>query len=413
MTVNEGTQDRRSAAPFDVADPELYARGDPLPVWRELRESNPVHWNDAGVAGESFWAIMTYKPANQVYKDSDTFTSERGMRLGSGQHGVDAAAGKMMIVTDPPRHAKLRNLMNSAFTPRRMAAMEDTIRDVLRLLIDEALERGAVDFVVDIAAILPSAIVCHIMDVAREEHYVLTEMTSKAFGANLDDRGGPVSARENAIANAKIFTYYTELLKRRRAEPGDDVVSTLAHGCVDDVPLTDTEIIMNCHGILLGANETTRLASAGGLLALMENPAEWRRLRNGDVSLETAANEILRYTSPAMHMKRVARRDTEVGGMRIQAGEAVAIWNPSVNRDEAVFAQPDALDLGRKPNRHVTFGRGTHFCIGAALARAELRVLLQVILDRLAGAELTGPVRKMRSNFMWGVERMPVRLVPR
>ncbi|MFE4613673.1 cytochrome P450 [Streptomyces niveus] len=412
MTSTVSTYADRPAAPYDVTDVALYADGDPLPVWRDLRATAPVHWNSTGIPGEEFWAVMTYDSAVQVYKDSTAFTSERGMRLGSTQHGVDAAAGKMLIVTDPPRHARLRQLMNSAFSPRRTAEMEQTMRDVLNPLIDDAFERGVVDFVTDIAAVLPAAIVCHIMDVARDEHGAFTEMTSKAFGASLGEEGGPVTVAASARANAKIFAYYAKLLKQRRAQPGNDVVSTLAHGEVDGVPLTDTEIIMNCNGILLGANETTRLASAGGLLALIENPAEWQRLRDGVVSLDTAVEEILRYTSPAMHMKRVARIDTEVGDQYVKAGETVAIWNPSANRDEAVFDRPDTLDLARKPNRHLAFGTGSHFCIGAALARVELRVMLQILVDRLSGAEIAGPVRRMRSNFMWGVERMPVTLLP-
>ncbi|GAA4834673.1 cytochrome P450 [Kitasatospora terrestris] len=413
MTAAAKDRAQRPTPALNVADPALYAHGDPLPVWRELRATAPVHWNDTGVPGEAFWAVMTYEPAVQVYKGTNTFTSERGMRLGSGRHGVDAAAGRMMIVTDPPRHTKLRNLMNSAFTPRRTAQMEQTMRDVLTPLIDEAVETGVVDFVTDIAAVLPAAIVCHIMDVAREEHQAFTDMTSRAFGANLGAEGGPVSVAASTVANAKIFAYYARLLEQRRAAPGDDVVSTLATSEVDGVPLTDAEIVMNCNGILLGANETTRLASAGGLLALIENPAQWQRLRDGDVSPDSAVEEVLRYTSPAMHMKRVARTDTEIGGQTIKAGETVAIWNPSANRDEAVFDRPDRLDLGRTPNRHLAFGMGSHFCIGAALARIELRVMLQLLVDRLSGAELAGPVRTMHSNFMWGVEHMPVTLLPK
>lgn len=413
MTASAGFCADRPAPTADVTDADLYADGDPLPVWRDLRASAPVHWNGTSIPGEGFWAVMTYEPAVRVYKDSAAFTSEQGMRLGSGRHGVDAAAGKMMIVTDPPRHTRLRQLMNSAFSPRRTAEMEQTMRDVLNPLIDDAVERGSVDFVTEIAAVLPAAIVCHIMDVAREEHGAFTDMTSKAFGASLGAEGGPVSVAASTRANAKIFAYYAKLLEQRRAQPGDDVVSTLAHGEVDGVPLTDTEIIMNCNGILLGANETTRLASAGGLLALIENPSEWQRLRDGEVALDTAVEEILRWTSPAMHMKRVARIDTELGGHTVLAGETVAIWNPSANRDEAVFDRPDTLDLGRKPNRHLAFGMGSHFCIGAALARVEMRVMLQILVDRLAGAQLAGPVRKMRSNFMWGVERMPVTLLPK
>lgn len=395
----------------DVADPDLYADGDPLPLWAELRATAPVHWNDRPEHGGGFWAVMTHAPAMRVYKDNETFSSERGIRLTVDPNAIDAAAGKMMIVTDPPRHVQFRKLMNPGFGPRRTAQLQHGMDEVLGPLIDQALERDSVDFVSDVAAVLPAVIISQLMDMAIEEHTQLTELTSKAFGASLGEAGCPVTRADSTRANLLIFRHYTRLLARRRAAPGDDVVSLLAQGDIDGVPLTDDEIVMNCNGLLLGANETTRLASAGGLLALMEHPDQWRRLRDGEVGLDTAVEEILRYTSPAMHMVRVARRDVELDGVAVRAGDRVALWNPSANRDESVFDRPEVFDLGRKPNRHIAFGAGGHFCVGAALARMELQVLLRVLIDKVAGAELTGPVRRMRSNFMWGVERLPVRLI--
>jgi cytochrome P450 len=188
------------------------------------------------------------------------------------------------------------------------------------------------------------------------------------------------------------------------------LVSILATSLVDGVALTDAEIVMNCNVLLLGAHETTRLASAGGLLALMEHADEWRRLRDGQVELDTAVEEILRYTSPAMHRLRVARAETVVGGQTIRPGERVAIWNPSANRDEAVFPRPDSLCLDRKPNRHLALGLGNHFCIGAGLARVELPAFLRVLVAKVAEVHLTEPARWTRSNFAWGLERMPVAL---
>jgi cytochrome P450 len=258
--------------------------------------------------------------------------------------------------------------------------------------------------------VLPSVIFCHFMDVAPEEHHTLVELTSTAFGASLGESDCPVSTVDSTRANARIFLHYSKLLAQRRATPGDDVVSILAASTVDGAPLTDTEIIMNCNVLLLGAHETTRLSSAGALLALMAHPDEWRRLRDGDIDLDTAVEEVLRYTSPAMHRLRVAREDTVIGGQVIRAGERVAIWNPSANRDEAVFDEPDTLRLDRRPNRHLALGLGSHFCIGAGLARVELRAFLRVLVDKVADAQLTEPVRWTRSNFAWGLERMPVAL---
>lgn len=396
----------------DVADPNLYADGDPLPLWAELRATAPVHWNDHPEHGGGFWAVMTHAPATRVYKDNAAFSSERGIRLTVDPNAIAAATGRMMIVTDPPRHAKFRKLMHPGFGPRRAARLERAMDEILRPLIDEALNRESVDFVSDVAAVLPAVIISQLMDMAIEEHEQLTELTSKAFGASLGEAGCPVTQGDSTRANLLIFRHYMRLLAKRRAVPGADVVSLLAQGDVDGIPLTDDEIVMNCNGLLLGANETTRLASAGGLLALIQHPDQWALLRTGAVSVDTAVEEILRWTSPAMHMVRVARHDVDLDGVLVRAGERVALWNPSANRDETVFDRPEAFDLSRKPNRHIAFGAGAHFCIGAALARMELQVMLRVLIEKVAGAELTGPVRRMRSNFIWGIERLPVRFIP-
>ena len=390
----------------DLADPDLYAVGDPVPVWQRLRETAPVHWNDHPASG-GFWAVVAHEPALQVYKGRE-FTSEQGMRLGSDPQAVAAAAGRMLIVTDPPRHTGIRRLIAPVLNPRRVGAMEETMREVLEPLVDAALERGTLDFVSEVAAVLPSAIVCQLMRIDQEERLRLVELTSTAFGSSAD--GCPVSPTARIQANASIFRYYLGLLGRRRANPGDDIVSVLAEGLVDGEPLTDSEIILNCNGLLSGANETTRLASAAAVLAFIEHEDQWELLRSGRLDLDTAVEEILRWSSPNMHVIRTARTDTVICGQEIRAGQQVAVWTPSVNRDETVFDQPHTFDLRRTPNRHLTFGAGSHFCVGASLARVELRVFLQVLAAKVARAEVTGPVRRMRSNFMWGIESLPVRL---
>ncbi|MGW2426316.1 cytochrome P450 [Streptomyces sp. NPDC001709] len=395
---------------IDVADPELYATGDPVGVWSHLRATTPVYWN-ASSPGPGFWAVMSYGPALQVYRATETFTSQQGMRLGSDPAAVAAAAGKMLIVTDPPVHQRLRRLMSSAFTPRMVSGLEATMQSVIEPLVDEAVQEGTVDFVSRIAAVLPAATICAIMDVPSSERSTMIELTSTAFGASVGGTGQcPIDQAARAEAHSEIFFYYSELVEQRRQEPGDDVISALLRGRLGDRPLTDEEILLNCDGLLTGANETTRHASAAGLLALIENPDQWQRLRDGAVGVDSAVEELLRYTSPAMHVMRVATKDTELGGHQVRAGDRVAVWNSSANRDADVFANPDALDLGRAPNRHLAFGVGPHFCLGAALARAELRVLLRTLLDRVSHVELAGPVRRLRSNFVWGIEHLPVSL---
>lgn len=394
----------------DIADPALYESGDPVAVWARLRATTPVYWNEHP-PGPGFWAVMAYEPALEVYRNTDAFTSELGMRIDSDPAAIRAAAGKMLIVTDPPAHQQLRQVMNSAFLPRVVATLAASMRSVIEPLVVASLRKESVDFVSEVASVLPAAIICNIMNVPRSDRSKMVELTSRAFGASVGaETRCPAGQLERTEAHAEIFAYFNELVERRRRDSGDDVISALIGGEMGGRRLTDTEILMNCDGLLTGANETTRHASAAGLIALIDNPGEWRRLRNGEVEVDSAVEEVLRYTSPALHVMRVATKDVKVGDQLVQAGESVVVWNSSVNRDEAIFADPDRFDLGRWPNRHLTFGIGPHFCLGATLARVELRVLLEVLAEQVTHMELAGPVRRMRSNFMWGIEHLPVAL---
>ncbi|WP_018791294.1 cytochrome P450 [Salinispora arenicola] len=395
---------------MDVADPELFRSGDPLALWANLRRTTPVFWNEHP-PGDGFWSIVSYAPALRMYRDTDSFTSEQGMRLDSDDAAVRAASGKMLIVTDPPRHSAMRQLMTSAFVPRVVTAMEASMRRVIEPLVDDALARGEVDFVSDIAAVLPAAIICEIMNVPQSDRELMIRLTSAAFGASVGGTDGcPMDQLQRTEAHADIFLYYTELMADRRRQPGSDVVTALLQARMDGRRLTEEEVVLNCDGLLTGANETTRHASAACVLALMDNPEQWRLLQSGEADVSTAVEEVLRYTSPALHVTRVAKKDVRVGDQLVRAGERVVVWNASVNRDETVFLDPDRFDLRRSPNRHLTFGIGPHFCIGAPLARVELKVLLQVLAEKVGAMELAGPVRRLRSNFMWGIESLPLRL---
>lgn len=403
----------------DVADPDLYAHGDPVATWASLRATSPVFWNEHP-PGPGFWAVMSYAPALQVYRDTESFTSELGMRVDSDPEAVRAAASKMLIVTDPPTHPRLRKLMNAAFVPRVVSTLEASMRRVVEPLIESALARDDIDFVSEIAAILPAAIICEIMNIPQSEGSTMIRLTSQAFGASVGTArtraetaacpamGTSAFELSKTEAHGEILLYYADLVAQRRQNPGDDVVSALIQGELEGRPLTDEEILLNCDGLLTGANETTRHASAAGLKALIENPEEWRRLKEGLVDIETAVDEVLRYTSPALHVMRMAKRDVSVGGQQVRAGEAVVIWNSSVNRDETVFPDPDRFDLSRTGNRHLTFGIGPHFCLGAPLARVELKVLLEVLAEKVTEMEIVGDVKRLRSNFMWGIEHLPV-----
>jgi cytochrome P450 len=276
-------------------------------------------------------------------------------------------------------------------------------------LVEEALTETEFDFI-DLAKQLPNRVVCAMMGIPREDWSWIGALTTDAFDS--PDEG--VRSR----AHSEIFLYFIELLRRRRAEPGDDLISQIAFDSQvresgRERRLTDEEIVFNCNGILSGANETTRYAAAGAVHMFARHPQQWRRLQTlGPDGIATAVEEVLRWTTPGVHALRTATRDTEVGGVPIAAGDRVTLWNVSANRDEEIFDHPDRFLVDRRPNRHLAFGHGRHLCLGARLSRIELATLLQRLTARLDGFETTGPVLYNESNFTWGIRSLPVRLLP-
>ncbi len=390
----------------DLADPNLYAFGQPEQVWAELRRHRPVHFVGRS-DGTGFWAITRYAEAVRVLKDPATFSSARGMRLGSNPGAVAAAANKMLIVSDPPRHGALRHAMNAVFTPRMVRRLHDTMRVVVTECFDEAAgARTAVEFT-DIAARLPVATVCELLGVPKCDWNFMARSTRSAFGED----GGDQLAR--AKAHADILAYYADLVRDRRRQPREDLVSSLVRADVGGSPLTDLEIYLNCDGLISGGNETTRHATTGGLLALINHQSQWDLLHGDPGLLDSAVAEILRFTSPAMHVLRTVTADVELGGRQLRAGDQVTVWLPSANRDELVFAAPDDFDITRTPNRHLAFGIGEHYCLGSSLARYELAVFFGELVRRFSTAELAGPVRRLSSNLIRGLQSMPVVLTAR
>ncbi|MFC0006730.1 cytochrome P450 [Micromonospora siamensis] len=391
----------------DVADPVLHRDGVLDPVWRWMRHNDPVRWT-VRPNRDAYWSVTAHADAVRVLRDSRTFSSERGIRLGGDPLAAAAASRKMLIVTDPPRHGDIRRIIGSAFTARTVQRLEQNMRATVTACLDEAFERGTCDLV-RIAARLPVSVICDLLGVPREDWDFMLDRTTVAFGA-VDEHGGPTAAA--AEAHTDILLYYLELVKQRRRDPREDVVTALVRGEVDGRPLTDEEILLNCDGLISGGNETTRHASVGGLLALAAHPDQWRTLRDDPTVLPTAVEEILRWTTPGAHTLRTAARDTELAGRRIGAGQPVVVWGRSVNRDETVFDAPDVFRLDRRPNRHLTFGHGAHYCLGGALATSELRVLFGEVARRVATIEVPGPVSRVRSNHIAGFEEAVVALRP-
>ena len=402
----------------DLTDLDLFVRGRAHDAWRRLRAEAPVSWNDGGSWFPGFWSITKYDDVRTISRDPATFISSRGitMMVDPENPGPAAGAGKMLITMDPPRHVRLRRLVNKGFTPRMVAQLEPSVREITTGIIDEVAPRGACDFVTEVAALLPLAVICTLMGVPREGWQLMFTLTNRVLGAaDPEYQTGADDQQDTAIQGQRdMFGYFARLVAERRLGGGrDDLVGVLTGAEVDGQQLTDEEILYFCYLLILAGNETTRNAISGGMLALLEHPAAWARLRADPALLPTAVEEILRWTSPVMHMARIATRDVELRGQRIRAGEKVLLWYPSANRDEEVFPDADRFDVGRAPNDHLAFGLGEHFCLGAGLARLELRVMFEELMRRLPDVELAGEVERLRSGFIGGIKHMPVRYAPR
>ncbi|HEX6700327.1 MAG TPA: cytochrome P450 [Gaiellaceae bacterium] len=397
---------------IDLTDPANFEGEDAgFDVWGLLAREAPVFWNRCADR-PGFWALTKYRHALAVYQDWRSFTSQRGMQVAQDEAAARRAAGKMLIVTDPPRHRQLRSVLSDAFTQSAVRRLEEDMRGIVADALTSAADRDEFDFVVEVASKLPMSVICALLGVPRADWEQMVEWTRTAFGSVAGDRDrDPVTETEKIAANADIFFYYSDLVAERRrtlTDDSDDLISILVRGSAGDAPLTDEEILLNIQGLITGGNETTRHSSAGAVIALIENPDEWERLKTTPSLLATAVEEVLRWTAPSIHVMRTALRDVTLGDQLIRAGEQVTIWNPAVNRDEDEFPEAHRFDVGRTPNRHLTFGIGHHFCIGAALARLELRVLLTELTARVSSMELAGPVKRLRSTTMWGVDCVPV-----
>ncbi|UUY46520.1 cytochrome P450 [Streptomyces yangpuensis] len=395
---------------IDLLDPGPFGRNDFWPTFTWLRANSPVHWHpEPGSDDGGFWALSRHRDIMKVYADSDTFTSGRGMRLGSDPAAVAAVAQRMLIVSDVPHHTRLKRALGQAFGPQQMPRLEALVEQVVADLVTEAAEADELDFI-DLAKQLPNRVVCAILGIPRADWAWIGALTTDAFDSPDE------AVRSNA--HSEIFLYFIELLAERRARPGEDLVSQIAHDTLVDEgdgserPLSDHEIVFNLNGVLSGANETTRYSAAGAVHMFAEHPDQWRLLRRlGPDGIAPAVEEILRWTTPGVHALRTAAHDTEIAGTPIAAGARVTLWNVSANRDEDVFADPHSFRVDRRPNRHVAFGHGRHLCLGARLARFELGALLTEMLAVLDGFELTGPATFNSSNFTWGINSLPVRLL--
>ncbi|MEU0088895.1 cytochrome P450 [Streptomyces sp. NPDC006274] len=390
---------------FDLTDPRTYQETDIHAMWRRFRAERPVHRHPETEAGPAFWVLSRYADVMAVYKDDDRFHSERGNVLATLLHGSDSASGKMLAVTDGPRHAAIRKLLLKSFSPRALSHISEQVVRRTRRLLGEAVERGEADFAKDVAEHIPISTICDLLGVPESDRSFLLSLNKQALSSDSAEH----TAQDAWLARNEILMYFSELAEARRADPVDDVISVLATGEVDGKPLSEDEIVLNCYSLILGGDETSRLSMIGSVVALMEHPDQWRRLKEREVTVESAVEEVLRWTSPAMHFGRRALTDVEIGDELIAEGDIVTLWNTSANRDEAVFENPEVFDLGRTPNKHTSFGYGPHFCLGAYLGRVEINAMLDALRTAVISVEPAGPVQPVFSNFLNGLGSLPIR----
>jgi len=409
---------------IDLLDPALFQAGDFHGALRTLRREDPVHWNPGNAEFRGFWSLTRYHDIKTVSRRPDLFISSKGI---SGATALDQAmfpgppaGAASIIMMDPPRHVKLRRLVNKGFTPRAVDALEPKIRAIANEILDDVASRGAFDFVVEVAAKLPLAVICGMLGLERSAWPVMFDLTNRMLGANdpeyqevvsAESRGTLQAQRDTAMAaRIAMFGFFREQVELRRRAPGDDIVSGLLEAEVDGEKLSEFEQLAFCLLLVLAGNETTRNAISGGMVAFAEHPGERARLQKDPALIDTAVEEILRWTSPLHHMARVASEEVEIQGRKIREGERLLMWYPSANRDEEIFADPYRFDVARDPNEHLAFGIGEHFCLGAGFARKEVRVMFEELFRRFPNIEVTGPPERLRSTFINGVKHLPVRL---
>jgi cytochrome P450 len=403
-------------AQVDFTDLDNFANGFPHELFAVHRREAPVYWHrptEHTPDAEGFWSIATYAETLAVLKDPVTFSSVTGGDRPFGGTLLQdlSIAGQVLNMMDDPRHTQIRRLVSSGLTPRMIRLVEDDLRARTCRLLDAVVPGEPFDFVVDIAAELPMQMICILLGVPESERHWLFEAIEPQF-----DFGGARTASLSQLsaeeAGSRMYTYGQELIASKRAQPTDDMLSVVANEALaDDAPaMSDLELYLFFSLLFSAGAETTRNAVAGGLLVLANHPDQLQALRDDLDTLPTAVEEMVRWTSPSPSKRRTATRDVTVGGASIAAGQKVQIWEGSANRDASVFDDADEFDIVRKPNPHLGFGQGVHYCLGANLARLELRVLFEELLSRFGTARVVRDVEWTRSNRHTGIRHLVVEL---
>ncbi|MDO8432140.1 MAG: cytochrome P450 [Candidatus Binatus sp.] len=414
MSTPQELSPELSPESLNIIGPEHYAKnGYPHREWAWLRKHKPVSWCEYPNT-DPFWAITKHADLVQISKQPRLFLNGPRLLVFVNESGMEQSPTppfRHLLDMDPPVHGEYRAIVSRHFTRRGVRPLQPEIERITRKVLDDVTGRGECDFVTDVSSRIPLAVIAELLGVPHQDWDQLFKWTNETIGSGDPEFQQGASAQETMDrSRLGLFQYFTEMVAERMKHPTRDITSIVANAKISGEPMPQFEMLSYYFLLVVAGNETTRNATTGGLLAFIESPGEWQKLKKNPALIDSAVEEIVRWTSPVIQFARTATEDTEIRGQKIKAGESVCLFYPSANRDEEVFEEPFKFDIARDPNPHVAFGIGEHFCLGANLARLELKVIFQQLAERLEYAELAGAVERLRSSFVGGIKHMPIRM---
>jgi len=398
-------------------DPTFFATNEFYRLFDTMRTDDPVHWTNSPDR-RGYWSVFKHADVKTVLNEAVVFSSERGGVMPvvddeMAEIALEAmGVGENVLTIDPPRHAEFRKVMQAPFLPKALADGEARTKELIGEIFDQLPAHGEIDLVSDLAVRIPMAVICDILKIPREDWDGMLGWGKMAIGGSdpeyqLEGR----SAAETVSCGFKLmYDYSMRRSSERRGCPFSDPFTLLANAVVNGEDLTPSQVAHNGVQLMLAGFETTRNAFSGGVLALLEHPDQMALLREDPKRLRLAVEEIVRWSDPVVSLMRTATVDAELGGQKIRAGDRVMLWFPSANRDEEVFDNPYKFDVTRHPNLHIGFGFGPHFCLGGPLAKIEIRLAMEELMERYDGIEITGPAERVQSSFVGGLKHLPVKL---
>ncbi len=392
---------------IDLTDSRAFVAGVPHHWFTFLRKNAPVWWHEEA-NGPGFWAVTGYEDCNTVNRDYGLFSShDKGTYLWDMDDEQLLQQQLIMLNMDPPIHTRYRRLVNKGFTPRVVNQLHDRIHAATDVIIDDVIEQGHADFVTAISAELPLVVIAELLGVPNEDRHRMFDWSNQMIGS--EDPEYQRTEDIAQVASMELYAYASKLFAEKRIDPHEDLMSVLTGVELEGEHLSDLELELFFLLLTVAGNETTRNLISGAMLAFFDNPDQWELLRNDRSLLPSAIEEMLRYVTPVMNFRRQSTAATELSGQAIKANQKVVFFHVSANRDETVFEHPERFDITRKPNPHIAFGGGgPHFCLGANLARMEIRVMFEHLLDRMPDIHLDGDVERLQSSFINGVKHIPV-----